>query len=190
MILCSIEGCHREAKARGWCKAHWIRWKRHGSPTGGGVDKGEPLRFLRSVLGEPSSPDCIKWPFADAGNGYGKVWFEDKWTFAHRAMCVMAHGNPPRPSHQAAHACGKGHEGCINPGHLSWKTPKENVADTAIHGTRNRGRKNGQAKLMESQVLAIRRAAGKETQQSLAIKFSVNRATISDIQTKRRWSWL
>jgi hypothetical protein len=190
MAECSIEECHREAKARGWCKAHWIRWKRHGSPTGGGVEKGEPLRFLESILMMESTTNCIQWPFANAGNGYGKVRFRSKWTFAHRAVCFMAHGEPPTHVHQAAHSCGNGHEGCVNPKHLSWKTPKENVADTSLHGTRNKGERNGQCKLSTAQVTSIRKATGKEMQRVLSDRYSVSRATISDIQTRRRWSWL
>ena len=30
--LCSIEGCDKPAKARGWCAAHWWRWRNHGDP--------------------------------------------------------------------------------------------------------------------------------------------------------------
>jgi len=32
---CSIEGCERLVKTRGWCGAHYKRWKRHGDPLGG-----------------------------------------------------------------------------------------------------------------------------------------------------------
>lgn len=30
---CEIEGCGKPLVARGWCTAHWTRWKRHGAPT-------------------------------------------------------------------------------------------------------------------------------------------------------------
>ena len=30
---CQIDGCEKVISARGWCTAHWTRWKRHGSPT-------------------------------------------------------------------------------------------------------------------------------------------------------------
>jgi hypothetical protein len=32
MTDCSIKGCPRPARARGWCTTHYKRWKRHGDP--------------------------------------------------------------------------------------------------------------------------------------------------------------
>jgi hypothetical protein len=55
--------------------------------------------------------------------------------YAHRLMCQLAHGDPPTPDHIAAHSCGRGHEGCVNPNHLSWKTYSENELDKRVHGT-------------------------------------------------------
>lgn len=33
---CTIDGCEKPYLARGWCSAHWTRWKRHGDPLAGG----------------------------------------------------------------------------------------------------------------------------------------------------------
>lgn len=30
---CSIEGCVRPAKGRGWCGTHWLRWRKYGDPN-------------------------------------------------------------------------------------------------------------------------------------------------------------
>jgi hypothetical protein len=40
---CSVLGCHRPVKARGWCTAHYSRWQRHGDPRGG-LDAPAPVR--------------------------------------------------------------------------------------------------------------------------------------------------
>lgn len=45
---CSVEGCLNPRKSRGWCHAHYLRWRRHGDPLGGGI----PRRI-------PSSPTCL-----------------------------------------------------------------------------------------------------------------------------------
>ena len=34
MSTCTIEGCGKARKARGWCAAHWWRWRHHGDPLG------------------------------------------------------------------------------------------------------------------------------------------------------------
>lgn len=31
--VCTIDGCVRPQKSRGWCQAHYERWRRHGDPT-------------------------------------------------------------------------------------------------------------------------------------------------------------
>ena len=30
---CSVEGCAKDAAARGWCMTHYVRWRKHGDPT-------------------------------------------------------------------------------------------------------------------------------------------------------------
>lgn len=38
---CSIPDCDRPVDARGWCKTHWMRWKRHGDPLGSAPPRPE-----------------------------------------------------------------------------------------------------------------------------------------------------
>lgn len=33
--MCSIEGCGRPVRQRGWCNRHYLRWQRHGDPLAG-----------------------------------------------------------------------------------------------------------------------------------------------------------
>jgi len=109
---------------------------------------------------------------------------------ASRYVCELVRGKPPTPKHEAAHSCGKGHDGCIAPGHLSWKTATQNAADKLLHGTDPRGERCGTAKLTEGQVREIRSLKGTATQAELAIRYSVARETISLIHRRINWAWL
>ena len=50
--MCSVAGCEKPVRARGWCVAHWARWRRY----------GDPLTTLRRPPGSPrlicSMQDC------------------------------------------------------------------------------------------------------------------------------------
>lgn len=99
--------------------------------------KGEPLNWLKAHVAHQGG-ECLPWPYSRNHQGYGQVLYEGKIKKAHNVMCRLAHGEPPTPTHQASHSCGKGHEGCIHPGHLSWKTPSENRLESTAHGTGNK----------------------------------------------------
>jgi hypothetical protein len=78
--------------------------------------------------------DCLKWPFSRDNHGYGQLGHEGKVFKAHRKMCELKNGAVPSPDHEAAHSCNRGHQGCINPNHLSWKTRSANQQDRTGHG--------------------------------------------------------
>jgi len=150
---------------------------------------GEPLRFLLDAVDYTGS-ECLIWPFARAGKGYGKLRTPQGEKYAHRLICEVAHGAPPTPAHECAHSCGHGFNGCITPTHLSWKTPRENAADKIRHGTDNKGEKHGLAKLTASQVRRIYTSKGKASQAELARLYGVSTTTIGRIHRRECWGWL
>jgi len=109
---------------------------------------------------------------------------------ASRYVCELANGEPPTPEHQAAHSCGNGHLACVTPGHLSWKTPKDNNADKVAHGSVNRGDRNGQAKITEEQARQIVSLKGSATQKEIGRMFGIARSTVREIHAGLIWSWL
>lgn len=41
MRICSIDGCGKPARTRGWCNTHHMRWYRHGDPLRVSDQRGE-----------------------------------------------------------------------------------------------------------------------------------------------------
>jgi hypothetical protein len=148
------------------------------------------MRFIDEVALRHTGGECLIWPFSKNCKGYGRVWVDGKHFLASRYICELVNGPPPTPAHEAAHSCGKGHEACIAPGHLEWKTHAENMADKMVHGTSNRGERNGQVKITEAQAREILALKGKETQSKLAERFLVSRSLISRIHAGDCWGWL
>lgn len=189
-MTCAVESCARDAVALGFCKPHWHRFKRYGDPEAGKYREGEGPAWLAAHVGYEGD-ECLIWPFGRNGRGYGAVGFRGKRVGAHRAMCILAHGEPPADRPEAAHSCGRGHEGCVNPRHLAWKSSAQNQRDRVTHGTDARGAKNKRARLSEGQVREIRRrlAAG-ESNTALAADFDITHYAVSAIKRRRTWAWL
>jgi len=148
---------------------------------------GAPMAWLREHVSYAGS-DCLTWPFARSSRGYGNIRTGESHMVAHRAMAILAHGNPTFPEAQAAHICGKGHEGCVNPMHLEWKTPHANQADRIGHGTTIRGEMQHKSVLTEGQVLAIYRDTRKL--KVIAKDYGCTPSNISQIRCGHRWAWL
>ena len=169
--LCSVDGCGKRHQARGLCKLHYTRYSR---------SKGLPPKLRRSVtmdwIHENLSFDrdeCLSWPFAKNTYGYGILKVSSKCTSASRYTCLLAHGSPPTPDHEAAHSCGN--RSCVNHRHLRWATPLENCADKTLHGTTN-------AKITDEDIQEIRRLRGTTSIRKLGECFNLHHTTISQIQ--------
>lgn len=189
-MMCKIEGCGKPARVRGWCAAHYYRWKKHGHPLGGGTSPGEPERFFRDVVMAYEGNDCIEWPFMCTGAGYAQITVEGQSVYVSRLICEEHRGPAPTSKHQAAHSCGRGDKGCVTKRHLDWKTPAGNQADRIVHGTHNRGERQGGSKLTESQVRQIRKLEGSMLQREIAERFGVSKGTIQNILARTTWGWL
>lgn len=191
--ICSIPDCGKPHRGKGWCDRHLARWKAHGDPLGGRATAfGEAQRFFREKVLTYDGDECLIWPFSKTAHGYG--WMRNpivsRMVVVSRMVCEHANGPAPVRGLDAAHSCGKGHEGCVAKRHLSWKTHAANGSDMIAHGSSPRGERHGQVKITEEQAREIRGLRGLSGQKEIAARFNISIATVSMIQRGRRWAWL
>jgi hypothetical protein len=170
---------------------HYQRWKAHGDPFAVKKTPSPAIDWIRANAGY-AGDECLTWPFSIGADGYGRAHYPGtaKLTIASRLMCIVAHGEPPSPKHEAAHSCGRGKSACTNPRHLYWATPTINHADKILHNTTNRGERQWRAKLSEADVRQIRSLIGTMTNAAIAKRFDVDQSHISEIKHRRAWAWL
>jgi len=187
-MLCQVNGCDRPQKNRGWCSMHYQRWWKHGDPLAGGTPLGEPMRYFREVVLPFHGDECLIWPYARDQNGYAKLAGVGDTQYVSRLACEEANGPPPTSKHEAAHICGRGHLGCVNLGHLLWKTHKANQHDRFAHGTHTRGEQHPGSKLTERDVREIRELSKNMRQAGIARKYGVSRRAVGMILTGKNWA--
>lgn len=157
----------------------------HGNSCGGGNrGKGAGIAFLRAHLSYADN-ECLIWPMFRDPNGYGRVGYLGVQCWAHRLMCELVHGEAPSPAHEASHNCGKGHEGCVNPKHLSWKTRAENQADRYAH--RRKPLRPDRYRLTEQHIAEIRALGGKVKTKELAARYDTSQGNIRQILLGQTW---
>lgn len=140
-------------------------------------------RWLARHLDHADKEFCLIWPLSRAQNGYPTAG-KNNAIRPHRIMCEHRNGPPPSPEHQAAHSCGKGHLGCVNPWHLNWKTPAENQ----IERYQQQGQPMPRFRLRPDQVDEIRSMKGRERTVDTAARFQCTEANIRQIQSGKTWS--
>jgi hypothetical protein len=137
-----------------------------------GKSEYEFLTSLKSHTGD----ECVTWPFAiDRDTGRGKFHHKGKNYWAHRLVCQMTHGPAPADRPLAAHECGNGSVGCVNPRHLTWKSHSENQSDRTKHGTASTGES---LNFTPEQIADIRSKYGRFTQMELAAMYGCSLGTI------------
>ena len=184
--LCSIDGCNKKRLARGFCRNHYHRLRKHGDPLKGGTSHGEPLKFLKDAVKNASPDVCIIWPYALGKRGYGMLRKDGKLMLAHRLALIM-HSGTDYPHLDATH--GPCHNpSCANPLHLSWATKRENAADRHRDGTAQIGERHALAKLTEREALKILR--DQRLHREIAADYGVHQTQISNIKAGRRWAHL
>lgn len=186
MQPCSIEGCTRPLRARGWCATHYWRWQHHGDPNHRRTTR--PVQWIKDHARDEQG-DCLIWPFG-CSEGYAEIRFRGKNTYASRVMCEEAHGQPPNGA-SALHSCGNGHLACVHPKHLYWGTQSQNMRDRVEHAISKNRRISPNSVLTAEEVTEIRRCyKDGASRKALAERFLVSVSAIDDIFSGRTWAWL
>lgn len=141
--------------------------------------------------------DCWLWTAATA-NGYGYFWAYDNNVRAHKVALFLKTGIDPFPS-EVCHACDKRYaigdltnRRCCNPFHLFPGTRQDNHADMVAKNRQAFGKRHGNVKLNEQDVLDIRRiySEGGISQRRLGEQFLVTESNIQYIVRRRTWTSL
>jgi len=154
MKICSIEGCGKGGPiTRGYCSAHYWKWRQYGDPLGSRRRGPRPRRrwYTDWKPGDPllhiipeskgvafwnlvqcgSPEECWPWRGMKDRHGYGvfKLSATAKIT-ASRLAYILGHGEIGK-----AHVCHHcDNPPCCNPGHLYLGTPATNAQDKVQRG--------------------------------------------------------
>lgn len=140
--------------------------------------KGTNVERLHQLMGTETD-ECLIWDRGTDGR-YGVVRASQR---AHRLACIHAHGAPPFPGAHAAHRCGVSL--CVNPRHIRWATPAENIADKERHGKKLAGDGHPMARLSSASALAIKSARG--TCREVAEQYGISKSQVSRIRREENW---
>lgn len=141
---------------------------------------GPGAAWIKLHLNFPHHDFCLIWPFSRIQSGYACFGAEN--IAVHRFMCEYRNGPQPEDKPHAAHSCGRGHEGCVNPWHLDWKSVSENQADRYQHsGLQPRW------KLTPAQVDEIRALQGRARVIDIARQFGISDTNVRNIHAGRLW---
>ena len=116
--------------------------------------------------------------------GYGTFSVGGKQVYAHRYSYEFVHGRVP-PGLELHHICDN--KSCVNPHHVVPVFHSENMRQAALRLVWSGGR-NGNSKLVESQVLEIKRALKQGVPvMELAMRFNVSPRMVYYIAAEKNW---
>ena len=132
MTTCSIDGCEKPSRTRGWCHTHYTRWRSHGDPLVTLTHSNPEDSFIARVAW---SGEHLLWTGTTSWDGYGRLSIDGYMAYAHRYAWERENG--PIPAGMFIdHACWV--RACVLPEHLRLATRAENARN--LSGIRkNRG---------------------------------------------------
>lgn len=188
MRTCKVDRCNKKHDAKGYCSAHYRRYKLYGDPLRLAPKCTRQQDFIDAAL-RAETDECILWPFGTAGHGYGAFREGGKRAVVSHMVLESSVGPRPSPNHCACHKPVACHNRlCINPRHLRWDTFSANAMDRLRDGTHNRGKDCPTVKLTEKQVHSIR--LDTRSCADIARDHGIASDYVSLVRRGRRWRWL
>ena len=119
---CIFEECERPSRTRGWCNAHYKRWKRNGDPAG---VRAMTCSTPEEAFSQRTSWDgeCLAWVGNVDRYGYGVLRAGGKLVRVHRYAWERVNGPIPDGLH-VDHTCYR--RNCVNVAHLRLVTNDQN----------------------------------------------------------------
>src|SRR5262249_4534275 len=129
--------------------------------------------------------ECVIWPLSCDNHGYPCGGYNGQKLKSHRWICEATHGPAPEGKPHAAHSCGR--TNCVNPKHLRWASPKENMADSVRLGTIRSAGPGRRRKLTEADVARIMSLKGTASYDKIGAMFGVKGKQIGKIYRGEQW---
>ena len=121
---CSIEGCGRKHKARGFCNSHYYAAKDRGELPVIMPMYASPEECFEARTERDEESGCLVWIGAKTVDGYGQLGVRGKMARAHRWAWEQVNGAIP-PGDQVDHICYR--RGCVEVSHLRLASHSENA---------------------------------------------------------------
>lgn len=185
---CSVESCGKPATVRGYCPAHYKRWRLYGDPLTlrqhqlHGLSLAERWAAYVPDRGE----GCWEWSGFRDPNGYGRLNIGNVPKLAHRISWELHRGEITSADH-ILHRCDN--PSCVRPEHLFKGDHALNMADKMAkkrhrYGV-SRGEANPHSRLTEDQVKEIRASTG--ASERVGLLYGISGRNVRDIRNRKSW---
>ena len=189
--ICTIQGCGKKLQSRGYCSAHYAKWRKYGDALAvrqRQIHGASLLERFNAYVGERGS-GCWEWTGDRDPTGYGRRNIDNVPLMAHR-IASEVHFGPLTPADHICHRCDN--PACVRPEHLFKGDHAMNMADKMAkkrhrYGV-SRGSDHGCSKLTEADVREIRRL-GLPLKQHVE-RYGISNSQASDIINRRSWRHL
>lgn len=136
--------------------------------------------------------ECWLWLGAKRSAGHGQFRLDKVTISAHAASLILSGVPKPSAGAHALHSCDN--PSCVNPAHLRWGTPHDNIRDMVDRGRswKMPGEANPRAKITAEAALSIYRLRNRQGEWGargvVAREHGVSNRTVSDIWEGYSWS--